>query len=93
MGVKVVERYLRNAKVEESPLQNELMLFESETGRFFVLNRTMAFIWSHCASEVTFDGILATLHAEFVGAEGSSIAEEIRQALDELVRLKLVAAI
>src|SRR5262245_61416944 len=38
----------RNPGIEEAPLQEELMLFDPKSGRFYMLNPTMAFLWKRC---------------------------------------------
>ena len=83
-------RFKRNPKVEEAPLQGELMLFEPETSRFFVLNRTMAFLWRHCDSQQPLGVILEKLEQEFEGVEAGSAGPDLRRALEELLSLGLV---
>ena len=89
----MAEHYLRNPKIEESPLQNELMLFEPVNGRFFVLNRTMAYLWRNCENEYTFERIVESVPVEFNVTDASGVATEMRSALDELVVLGLVTVI
>ena len=82
--------YCRNPKVEESPLQGDLMLFDPEKSRFFVLNQTMAYLWHNCDGQKTFDRIVETVPAEFSDTDGVPLSTEMRAALDNLVGLGLV---
>lgn len=66
------------------------MLFDPGTSKFFVLNRTMAFIWRRCDGAHTREAMLAGLQEEFRGVTSGSAEAELRQALDELVSLGLV---
>jgi hypothetical protein len=82
--------YRRNPKIEEAPLQGELMLFEPEQARFFVLNRTMTALWRRCDGETTFEGMLDCLRTSFRDAEPAPLEVEVRDALGQLVELGLV---
>jgi hypothetical protein len=82
--------YRRNTKIEEAPLQGELMLFDPEQARFFVLNRTMTALWRRCDGQTTFEGMLDCLRTSFQDAEPAPLEEEVRAALGQLVELGLV---
>lgn len=82
--------FRRSPSVEEAPLQGELMLFDPATSRFFVLNRTMSFVWRRCDGEHTVDGMLRELASEFDGVDAERAGEELRQALSELGSLGLL---
>ena len=68
----------RNPKVEEAPLSGELMLFEPATSRFFVLNRTMAFVWSRCDGGSTVDALLDALERGELDAALTNTPEATR---------------
>lgn len=80
----------RNPKIEEAPLQGELMLFDPASSRFFVLNRTMAYVWRRCEGELTWRGLVDGLAAEFSGVEPQAAEADLRRAVDELLGLGLV---
>jgi len=85
------ELYRRNPKVEESPLQSDLMLFDPVKSQFFVLNPTMAYLWRNCDGEKNLDAVLQSVPDEFCEADPQRVATEMKAALDELVSLGLVA--
>jgi hypothetical protein len=66
------------------------MLFDPVTSKFFVLNRTMAFLWRECDGQHTFGGLLHRLTEEFAGVDPKSSKEDVREALDELTGLGLL---
>jgi hypothetical protein len=66
------------------------MLFDPDVSKFFVLNRTMAFVWRRCDGGHTLSRMLGALEAEFAGVEPGVAEAELRQALGELVALGLV---
>jgi hypothetical protein len=82
--------YTQNPKVEEAPLQGELMLFDPETSKFYVLNRTMAFVWRRCDGSHTPEAMLEGLRQEFAEVEPAHAEADLRAALAELVSLGLV---
>ncbi len=86
----MVDTYRRNAKIEESPLQQDLMLYDPEKSQFFVLNATMAYLWKNCDGSRSFDSIVADMPANFEGVDASLASNEMQSALQELMTLGLV---
>ena len=82
--------FTQNPKIEEAPLQGELMLFDPETSKFYVLNRTMAFVWRRCDGSHTAEDMLEGLQREFADVESGAAQADLRAALGELVSLGLV---
>lgn len=80
----------RNPKIEEAPLQGELMLFDPSTSKFFVMNPTMAFLWRKCDGGRPLSAIIESLSIEFSDVDPVVAEAELRQALDELVALGLL---
>ena len=77
--------------MEEAPLQGELMLFDPATSRFFVLNRTMSFVWRRCDGEHTLQGMVGELASEFDGVDAGLAEQDLRSAISELDSLGLLA--
>ncbi len=84
-------QYRRNEKIEESPLQDDLMLFDPVKSQFFVLNPTMAYLWRQCDGETPFDKIVADVPAAFAESDSQPVQAEMQAALDELLALGLVS--
>jgi hypothetical protein len=82
--------YRRNPKIEEAPLQGELMLFDPPSGRFFVLNPTMAFVWRRCDGATSVERIVADLGSEFAAVSPAAASADVSDALAELSSLGLV---
>lgn|SRR5574342_115527 len=85
--------FSRTPRIEEAPLSDELMLFDPQTSRFFVLNRTMAFVWHRCTGEHSVTRMLEELTREFEGVEPRTAAVELDRAIEELMSMGLVAAV
>ena len=88
----MAESYRRNPKIEESPLQGDLMLFDPDKSQFFILNPTMAYLWKNCDGAKTFHGIVEAVPAQFADTGAHPVATEMKSALDELIALGLVTA-
>lgn len=82
--------FTRNVRIEEAPLQGELMLFDPDASKFYVLNRTMAFVWRRCDGSHTLPGMLEGLQREFDDVPPSEAEADVRKALGELLSLGLV---
>ena len=82
--------FRRKPDVEEAPLQGELMLFDPASARFFVLNRTMAFVWRRCDGAHTLASMLEGLPAEFQGVDPARVPGDLSQAVEELLSLGLL---
>jgi hypothetical protein len=85
--------YRRNSKVEESPLQRDLMLFDPDKSKFFVLNPTMAEVWRGCDGAQHFEQIVEKIVASFSEAQPQVVKADVLAAIDELVGLGLIASI
>lgn len=82
--------FQRTPGVEEAPLQGELMLFDPGTSKFFVLNRTMSFVWRRCDGAHTVESMVRDLPAEFQDVDPAAAEEDLRRAVAELDSLGLV---
>jgi hypothetical protein len=82
--------FTQNPRIEEAPLQGELMLFDPDSARFYVLNRTMAFVWRRCDGSHTPEAMLDGLRQEFADVDAAAAEADLRAALGELVSLGLV---
>ena len=82
--------FQRNPQVEEAPLQGDLMLFDPGTSRFFMLNRTMTFVWRRCDGAHSLAEMLEDLRAEFGDVDTSAAEGDLKKALGELASLGLV---
>jgi len=80
----------RSPKIEEAPLHGELMLFDGAAAKFFVLNRTMSFLWRYCDGEHSLADVLKMLTQEFADVEPAAAESDLRKALQELISLGLV---
>ena len=85
--------YRRNPKIEEAPLQGELMLFDPDRSKFFVLNPTMAVVWRGCDGATTLEGMLDAIRTSFSEADAAPVETEVRDALGQLIELGLATSV
>ncbi len=86
------KRLSRNPQIEEAPLENDLMLFDPASSKFYVLNRTMAFVWRECDGEKTLGIILERMTQHFREVDRASASKDLGAAVEQLVSLGLVHA-
>jgi len=86
------ESLRKNPKIEEAPLQGELMLFDPVTSRFFVLNRTMAYVWRTCETARGVNALIDGLQQEFSEVEANAARRDVERALEELIEAGLLTA-
>lgn len=89
MSSQLAGSYQRNPKIEEAPLQNELMLFDPESSKFFVLNPTMAWVWQHCG-DTELDEMVPAMVESFEGVTPEQASTDLEEALNELRKLGLI---
>jgi hypothetical protein len=80
----------RNPNVEEAPLQGELMIFDPQSSLFFVLNRTMTFVWRRCDGTHGIAEMVDELRSEFSEIDRETAEGDLKKALGELASLGLV---
>jgi hypothetical protein len=83
-------RYRRVAGVEAAPLQGESILYDPESKRFFVLNRTAAFVWERLESPAVVEDLAAAVCGAFQAVELEAARSDVRGTLVQMVELGLV---
>ena len=79
----------KNPRIEEAPLQTELMLFDPETAKFFVLNSTMAFLWKNADGARSVDELSRMMAASFREADAQRVGADVTRAAGEMRDLGL----
>jgi hypothetical protein len=85
-----VAQFRRSADVEAAPLKDECVLFNQKTNKFFMLNRTMAFIWSRLEQTATPSQISEELQKSFAGVTAEQAHADVELALREMLELELL---
>jgi hypothetical protein len=82
--------FKKNPKVEEAPLRDDLLLFNPESAKFFMLNPTMAFVWRRCGELQSYQALAENLAVEFDGVDEAAAAADVLSAVNELMSLGLL---
>jgi len=90
MSAASVRQLRRNPKIEQAPLQNEMMLFDPAQSKFFVLNQTMAFVWKSCDGGTPLGDIATRLIEEFRDVDLERAIRDVQSAAAELTSLGLL---
>ena len=84
--------FVATAGLETAPLQDGAVLYNMKTGKFVMLNRTAAHLWSELSTPKTEDELIAGLGATFSGAASPAVTQGVGQALKTLQELELVSS-
>ena len=82
--------YRRSAAIEMAPLQDETILFDPQSNRFCLLNRTAAFIWKQQATPVSSDAIGARICESFSGVALENAVRDASSTLQEMRSLNFI---
>jgi hypothetical protein len=82
----------RNTKVEAAPLNQEAILFNPATSKFYLLNPTSAIIWDRLVSPTTAEALASDLCNSFEDLLPTDALTDVQTALNEMLSMELVIA-
>lgn len=82
--------FVASAGLEAAPLQDGSVLFDPKTGKFIMLNRSAALLWSQLSTPRTEDDLFGLLGTAFPDA--AIPRQHVTEALDQLQRMGIVSA-
>ena len=82
----------RNQEVEASPLNEEAILLDPTSSKFFMLNSTSAFIWGQLSTPATVERIATAIVDTFADVTPEAATADVRSTLEELVSMNLAVA-
>jgi len=85
-------RYLRNPAVSETELDGEFFLVEPASGEVFYLDAVSAGLWRLVAAPRTLEETIAVYRAAFPEADGRTVENDLRVALQTMLDRCLVVA-
>ncbi|HUP94269.1 MAG TPA: PqqD family protein [Burkholderiales bacterium] len=80
----------RNPRVEGAPLNEETILLDPESAKFFMLNQTCSFIWEHLSNPATAESLAGELCKSFDNVALADALSDVRTTLAEMLSLELV---
>jgi PqqD family protein of HPr-rel-A system len=84
--------YRKNAKVEESAMKAESLLFDPASNQFCMLNETAALLWQRLEQPATVEQLADAVCEAFDGVERDQARRDVETLLRRLDDLKLVVA-
>jgi hypothetical protein len=82
----------RNQEVEAAPLNEEAILLDPTSSKFFMLNSTSAFIWDQLSRPATVERIATAIVDTFGDVTPETAMADVRNSVEELVAMNLVVA-
>lgn len=82
----------KNPNVEAAPLNEEAILFDPATSKFFMLNRTSSFIWERLTTPMTAKSLADELCKSFDQVQAADALNDVRAVLDQMVSMDLIVA-
>ena len=84
--------FQRNQRIEAAPLNEEAILFDPTSSKFFMLNRTSSFIWDRLSAPSTAESLAGEVCKSFENIGPEDALKDVRTALDEMLSMELVVA-
>ena len=84
--------FQRNNRVEAAPLNEEAILLDRTTSKFFMLNRTGSFIWERLSTPTTAESLAGEICKSFENVAPADALNDVRATLDEMLSMELVIA-
>ena len=88
----MVHTYVRNQAIEAAPLNDEAILLDPATSKFFMLNRTSSFIWDRLSTPSTAESLAGAICNSFENVEMSAALEDVQATLNEMQAAGLIVA-
>ena len=86
----MVRTFQRHHGVEAAPLNEEAILLDPVTSRFFMLNRTSSFIWERLSTPSTAESLAGEICKSFDNVAIPDALNDVRATLDEMLSMGLV---
>ncbi len=84
--------YVATAGLETAPLQDGSVLYNLKTGKFIMLNRSAAFLWTELSTAATADELSRRLCGAFPDVTSTGAPQDVSVALARLEELELVSS-
>lgn len=84
--------FQQNQEIEAAPLNEEAILLDPASAKFFMLNSTSAFIWEQLSTPATIEGIATAMVDTFADVTLEHAVADVHNTVEELVSMNLVVA-
>ena len=88
----MIRTYERSMGLEGAPLNDEAILLDPVTSRFFMLNRTSSFIWERLSTPTTAESLAGEICKTFDNVALPEALNDVRATLDEMLSIGLISS-
>ena len=90
-GELMTDAFVATQGLETTPLEEGAVLFHPKLGKFVMLNRSAAFLWSELTTPKTEEELARRFAANFTDAAPETSRQDVREALAKLRELELIS--
>jgi pantoate kinase len=91
MQIKQTTMLSRNNQLLAAQVDDELVMLDSEQGKYFSLNKVGAVIWALLEEAMTYQELLSSLMKQFT-VEQQQCQQDVEPFLEKMLQAKLVVA-
>lgn len=85
-----MSEYVQAPNIEVAPMHGETVLFNPDTNKFCLLNRTAAFVWTMLAKPASADAMAREICDKYDGADPSAVRKDVEAVLTHMQSMKFV---
>jgi Coenzyme PQQ synthesis protein D (PqqD) len=86
----MASKFLQNPNIEAAPLNEEAILLDPTTSKFFLLNRTSSFIWQRLANPCSVHALASAMCESFQGVTHDDALKDAQRSLEEFRAMSLI---
>jgi len=84
------ETFQRNQRIEAAPLNEEAILFDPTTSKFFLLNSTSSFIWDLLSGPSNLETLSSAMCEAFGNVSLPDARNDVQGALEQMLAMELI---
>jgi hypothetical protein len=84
-----MEKFIQNKAVVQSKIGEEVVMLDMDSGFYFGLNSVASVIWGLMVNEISFEGLIDQLMAQFE-VERSLCEADTQELLDQLLEKNII---
>ncbi len=85
-----MSEYIQAPNIEVAPMHGETVLFNPDTNKFCLLNRTAALVWTMLSQPVSTDLVAQEICGKFEGADPSAVRKDVEEVISHMQSMKFV---
>jgi hypothetical protein len=85
-----MSEYMQAANIEVAPMHGETVLFNPDTNKFCLLNRTAAFVWTQLPKAASAEALAREICNAYEGADPSAVRKDVEDVISHMQSMKFV---